>query len=86
MGASASADLFLTSGIDWSVKLWKRTHLNSVEDSANVQSISPMMTFDNNEDYVFDVKWSPTNPALFAMVTGAGRFDIWNLCANQEVE
>ncbi|CAJ0752382.1 15203_t:CDS:2, partial [Entrophospora sp. SA101] len=36
------------------------------------------------DDYVYDVKWSPTHPALFGSVDGTGKFSVWNL--NDETE
>ncbi|CAB1317196.1 unnamed protein product [Coregonus sp. 'balchen'] len=36
-------------------------------------------------DYVYDVMWSPTHPALFACVDGSGRLDLWNLNDDTEV-
>ena len=44
-----------------------------------------MYSFENNSDYVYDVQWSPVNPALFATVDGTGRLDIWNLINDSEV-
>ncbi|XP_044727285.1 cytoplasmic dynein 1 intermediate chain isoform X2 [Chrysoperla carnea] len=64
--------LFLTSSIDWTIKLW------SLKDT------KPIYSFEDNGDYVLDVAWSPTHPALFAAVDGAGRLDLWNL--NQDTE
>lgn len=65
--------LFLTSSIDWTVKLW---------DSKEPE---PIHTFESNGDYVYDVKWSPNNPALFATADGDGRVDIWNLANDCEL-
>ncbi|XP_055389732.1 cytoplasmic dynein 1 intermediate chain isoform X4 [Condylostylus longicornis] len=64
--------LFLTSSIDWTIKLW------SLKDN------KPLYSFEDNSDYVMDVAWSPTHPALFAGVDGSGRLDLWNL--NQDTE
>lgn len=64
--------LFVTSSIDWTVKLW------SVKES------KPLYSFEDNGDYVYDVAWSPLHPALFTAVDGSGRIDIWNL--NQDTE
>ncbi|XP_019867618.1 cytoplasmic dynein 1 intermediate chain isoform X6 [Aethina tumida] len=64
--------MFLTSSIDWTIKLW------SLKDS------KPIYSFEDNGDYVLDVKWSPNHPALFAAVDGSGRLDLWNL--NQDTE
>ncbi|XP_052861744.1 cytoplasmic dynein 1 intermediate chain-like isoform X8 [Anopheles cruzii] len=64
--------LFLTSSIDWTIKLW------SLKDNR------PLYSFEDNSHYVMDVAWSPTHPALFAGVDGGGRLDLWNL--NQDTE
>ncbi|KAF2894488.1 hypothetical protein ILUMI_11688 [Ignelater luminosus] len=64
--------LFLTSSIDWTMKLW------SLKDT------KPIYSFEDSSDYVLDVAWSTTNPALFAAVDCGGRLDLWNL--NQDTE
>lgn len=66
--------IFLTTSFDWSVKLW-----NLKEPG------KPLYSFENNSDYVYDVAWSPINPALFATVDGTGRLDLWNLINDSEV-
>ncbi|XP_055304227.1 cytoplasmic dynein 1 intermediate chain isoform X8 [Sitodiplosis mosellana] len=64
--------LFLTSSIDWTIKLW------------SLKENKPLYSFEDNSDYVCDVAWSPIHPALFASVDGNGRLDLWNL--NQDTE
>ncbi|XP_076162547.1 cytoplasmic dynein 1 intermediate chain short wing isoform X36 [Ptiloglossa arizonensis] len=64
--------LFLTSSIDWTIKLW------------SLKNNKPLYSFEHNGDYVYDVAWSPTHPALFAAVDDSGRLDLWNL--NQDTE
>lgn len=64
--------LFLTSSFDWTVKLW------SLKES------KPIYSFENNSDYIYDVGWSPYNPAVFATVDGTGRLDLWNLNNDSE--
>ncbi|MBN3300253.1 DC1I2 protein, partial [Amia calva] len=59
--------LFVTSSFDWTVKLW------------TTKNNKPLYSFEDNSDYVYDVMWSPTHPALFACVDGVGRLDLWNL-------
>ena len=59
--------LFLTSSMDWTVKLW------------SLKENRPLYSFEDNGDYVYDVAWSPIHPALFAAVDGNGRLDLWNL-------
>ncbi|XP_015123663.1 cytoplasmic dynein 1 intermediate chain isoform X16 [Diachasma alloeum] len=64
--------LFLTSSIDWTIKLW------SLKENKALHS------FEHNGDYVYDVAWSPTHPSLFAAVDDSGHLDLWNL--NQDTE
>ena len=49
-----------------------------------VQENRPLHSFEDFSDYVYDTKWSPIHPALFATVDGMGRLDIWNL--NNDIE
>ncbi|XP_037093444.1 cytoplasmic dynein 1 intermediate chain-like [Pollicipes pollicipes] len=67
------AHLFVSSSIDWTIKLW------SAKDS------KPLYSFEDNSDYVYDVAWSPLHPALFAAVDGTGRLDVWHLNSETEV-
>ena len=84
--------LFLTSSVDWTVKLWSlkvRTPPLAIIDcitktTALQQENKPLYSFEDNGDYVYDVAWSPIHPAVFATVDGMGRLDVWNL--NQDTE
>ncbi|KAF9153175.1 hypothetical protein BG015_003923 [Linnemannia schmuckeri] len=78
------SDLYLTSSVDWTVKLWrKRTHPKpATPDNAVVH---PLYSFETADDYVYDVKWSPTHPAIFGTVEGSGKFEVWNLNLDTEV-
>jgi dynein intermediate chain len=67
------SNLFLTSSFDWTVKLWDL-----------LDSTTPIYSFDDNMDYVYDVAWSPIHPAIFASVDGAGRLSLWDLLNNHE--
>lgn len=74
--AAGSVDLshlYLTCSMDWSVKLWSQK-----ENKA-------LYSFEDSGDYVVDVRWSPTHPALFAAADAAGRLDLWNLNRDTEV-
>jgi len=64
---------FITSSFDWTVKLW------------NIKENRPLHSFEDNSDYVYDARWSPIHPALFATVDGMGRLDLWNLNMDTEV-
>lgn len=67
------SQLFLTSSIDWTVKLW------------DTNLAQPIHTFESYSDYIYDVKWSPNNPAMFATADGDGRVDIWNMANDCEL-
>ncbi|XP_047984282.1 cytoplasmic dynein 1 intermediate chain isoform X7 [Leguminivora glycinivorella] len=71
-GAVDLSHLFLTSSMDWSVKLW------------SLKENKALYSFENSGDYVVDVRWSPTHPALFA-AADALRLDLWNLNRDTEV-
>ncbi|KAF7356841.1 WD-REPEATS-REGION domain-containing protein [Mycena venus] len=77
------SDLFLTCSVDWTVKLWRAKSL--AKPSTSPHAISPLYSFDEADDYVYDVKWHPQHPALFGTVDGSGKFDLWNLNTDTEV-
>ncbi|KTG37831.1 hypothetical protein cypCar_00036870 [Cyprinus carpio] len=64
----------------WNMKYKKTTP----EYVFHCQNNKPLYSFEDNSDYVYDVMWSPTHPALFACVDGVGHLDLWNL--NNETE
>ncbi|CAO3625999.1 unnamed protein product [Cunninghamella echinulata] len=76
------SDLFLTSSVDWTVKLWRSKSIS--KSSTQQTTISPLYSFEHSDDYVYDVKWSPSHPAVFGSVDGNGQFDLWNLNVNTE--
>lgn len=78
------SDLFLTSSVDWTVKLWRSKSLS--KPSTAPQIINPIYSFEEADDYVYDVKWHPAHPAMFGTVDGSGRFDLWNLNVDTEVK
>lgn len=53
--------------------------------STHLQNNKPLYSFEDSSDYVYDVMWSPTHPALFACVDGVGHLDLWNLNNDTEV-
>jgi len=61
------SSLFVTSSFDWTVKLW------------HMKYVQPLAVFDNMTDYVYDVKWSPVHPAVFACCDGNGKITLFNL-------
>ncbi|RXK41479.1 dynein intermediate chain, cytosolic [Tremella mesenterica] len=85
------SDLFLTSSVDWTVKLWrtKASKVPNISSSSSTNKsggggVGPIHSFEESDDYVFDVKWHPHHPSVFGTVDGTGKFDLWNL--NQDVE
>ncbi|SCZ87843.1 BZ3500_MvSof-1268-A1-R1_Chr2-3g05311 [Microbotryum saponariae] len=112
-GSVDLSDLFLSSGVDWTVKLWRLTNPNATTSStstshktnpsststtsSNTNSnliakqptgstlIRPLFSFEDSTDYLFDVKWHPHHPSIFATVDGSGKFDLWNLNIDAEV-
>ncbi|KDE06409.1 hypothetical protein MVLG_03315 [Microbotryum lychnidis-dioicae p1A1 Lamole] len=112
-GSVDLSDLFLSSGVDWTVKLWRLTNPNATASStstshktnpsststtsSNTNSnlvpkqptgstlIRPLFSFEDSTDYLFDVKWHPHHPSIFAIVDGSGKFDLWNLNIDAEV-
>ncbi|XP_014362828.2 cytoplasmic dynein 1 intermediate chain isoform X2 [Papilio machaon] len=72
-GALDLGHLYLTASMDWSVKLW------------SLKENKALYSFEDSGDYVSDVRWSPTHPALFAAADAAGRLDLWNLNRDTEV-
>lgn len=89
------SDLLLTSSIDWSVKLWRiRPAASSSTVTANTgtasgttggpQAIAPVLDI-GREDLVYDAKWAPHKPSVFACVTGAGDLEVFDLNLDLEV-
>ncbi|KAG8978583.1 hypothetical protein FRB93_010957 [Tulasnella sp. JGI-2019a] len=77
------SDLFLTCSVDWTTKLWRTK--SAAKPSTSAHTISPLYSFEEADDYVYDVKWHPSHPAMFGSVDGSGRFDLWNLNADAEI-
>lgn len=65
--------LYLSASFDWTFKLW------------SMREQKPLYSFEDGSDYLYDVRWSPIHPALFATVDGLGRLDIWNLNHDTEL-
>ncbi|RKP08796.1 WD40-repeat-containing domain protein [Thamnocephalis sphaerospora] len=77
------SDLFITSSVDWTVKLWRAK--SAAKPASAPQTIAPIYSFEDAGDYVYDVAWSPSHPAMFASVDGTGHFNLWNLNVDTEV-
>jgi len=82
VGSVDFSDYFLTCSVDWTVKLWRKS---TAKPSGTVQLMHPLYSFDEADDYVYDVKWHPSHPAVFGTVDGSGKFDLWNLNVDTEV-
>jgi len=64
-----SAGLVLTSGVDWTCKLWAPAYQDR-----------PLLSFTSSSyDYMCDVQWNPVNPTVFAAASSNGVLDFWNL-------
>ncbi|KAF2750856.1 WD40 repeat-like protein [Sporormia fimetaria CBS 119925] len=82
-------DLVLSSSVDWSVKLWKvrppaATGTSNASAPGGTQNITPILDI-AREDLVYDARWSPVKPSVFALVDGAGNLEFWDLNADTEV-
>ena len=88
-------DLLLSSSLDWSVKLWRVKAAaqssaatvgagNASSNSAGVQAVAPVLDI-AREDLVYDAKWAPHKPSVFACVTGAGELEVFDLNLDIEV-
>ena len=63
--------LVITTGVDWSTKLWAPAHRDG-----------PLTSFlSNSYDYMCDVQWSPVHPSIFATASSNGTMNIWNLAS-----
>jgi len=65
-------DLLLVGSVDWTVKLYQKG------------TQKQLLGIDAYDEYVYDTKWSPTNPCLFASADGDGNLDIWDLSKSIE--
>lgn len=84
----------LTSGLDWSIKLWKmRPFTGAVPTTASLHSwnsISTATAYEaildlKRDDSVYDVAWNPNHPSIFASVDGQGYLEVWDLAKDFEV-
>ncbi|KAF8537954.1 WD40-repeat-containing domain protein [Trichophaea hybrida] len=79
-------DLVLSSSLDWSVKLWKARPpaATSTNTSGTSSVATPIIEF-NREDVVYDTRWSPTKPGIFALVDGSGSLEVWDITIDNEI-
>jgi len=67
-----SGGLVLSSGVDWTVKLWAPAYTDLPLTSLVSHSY----------DYMSDAKWSPSHPSLFATASCNGSVGLWNLASS----
>jgi dynein intermediate chain len=68
-----------------STNLSNSTSGKSTGAAGHTSAIAPIYSFEEADDYVYDVKWHPLHPAMFGTVDGSGKFDLWNLNTDTEV-
>jgi dynein intermediate chain, cytosolic len=76
-------DLVISSSLDWSVKLWKVRAPAATSTTGSDGNISPLIDF-VREDVVYDARWSPIKPSVFALVDGAGWLELWDIAVETE--
>lgn len=70
--STGTSGLVLTSGVDWTTKLW-----------ALAYSDQPLLTFLNSSyDCMSHVAWSPSHPSIFATASTNGNLGLWNLATS----
>ncbi|KAK0286264.1 hypothetical protein LTR91_017531 [Friedmanniomyces endolithicus] len=87
-------DLFVSAGMDWSVKVWRAKAGAGASSASSMISggqadvppepVKPLLEI-QREDTVYDVRWSPTRPSVFGCVDGGGGLDIYDLLVSTEV-
>ena len=50
----------------------------------DLQEVRPALEF-AREDVVYDARWAPARPGVFALVDGAGSVEVWNVLADIEI-
>jgi dynein intermediate chain, cytosolic len=95
------SDMVLTSSVDWTVRLWRVRSPSSTsatttgtssttsnilpgQSNSSVQDIHSIVEF-SREDVVYDARWSPQKPGVFALVDGAGSVEVWDLLSDIEI-
>lgn len=54
------------------------------DSNSNAEVVTPALTI-GMEDLVYDTRWSPNKPSVFAAVTGAGELEVFDLLSDIEV-
>lgn len=73
--SAGTSGLVLSSGIDWTVKLWAPTWTEA-----------PLLQswVSHSYDYMTHVQWSPNHPSLLATASSNGSLGLWNLATSLE--
>lgn len=66
--------LFLSSGVDWTVKMWAPAYTDK----------SLLSLVSHSYDYMSDVQWNPAHPALVATASSNGTIGLWNFSHSLE--
>nr|OQO31628.1 hypothetical protein B0A51_00780 [Rachicladosporium sp. CCFEE 5018] len=78
-------DLFVSCGLDWTVKVWRAIPPSATASgAAKAQEQEPLLIIPR-EDSVYSAKWSPTKPGVFGCVDGSGLLDIYDLAASSDL-
>jgi len=69
-----SGGLFLSAGVDWTVKLWAPAYTDK----------SLLSLVSHSYDYMSDVQWNPAHVALMATASSNGTIGLWNFSHSME--
>lgn len=69
-----SAGLLLSAGVDWTVKMFAPAYTDK-----------PLLSLmSHSYDYMSDVQWNPSHPALMATASSNGTIGLWNFALSLE--
>lgn len=80
-------DLFVSCGLDWTVKVWRAKPPSSTSGSisgSGGDTVRPLLSI-LREDSVYSAKWSPTKPGVFGCVDGAGKLDVYDIGVSSDL-
>jgi len=85
-GAVDLGDLVLSASMDWSVKIWRvRAPAATGGTASGAATVQTPVLDIPREDLIYDAKWSPVRPGVFACVDGGGVLEIWDVNTDVEV-
>ncbi|KAI6024009.1 hypothetical protein BKA83DRAFT_4125408 [Pisolithus microcarpus] len=58
-------------------QLWQAK--SPVKPLMTAQTIPPIYSFNEVDNYVYDVEWHPAHPTIFGTASNSGKFELWNL-------